>query len=298
MKRKHVLHMLVALLVVLAVPFVAAAREVAPVASVDWLEKNLKNPNVVVLDIRKVEEYKAGHIPGAVNAVYETWAIMKAGLRNELPETDDLFDAIGSAGIDAKSLVVVVGKVDTLQDRANETRVAWTLLYAGLKNVAVLDGGYNKWTADKKTVSLDSVKAKIKSYKGKVNANLFASKNYIMSRLGKTTIIDARDEELYQGKKKLDFVQKAGRIKGSKNLFLGLAYAADGTFKDKAGLSALVSGAAGNDKTKEIIFYCDTGRLATVWAFVTSQVLGYKNVKLYDGSIEEWSKDPKAPMEP
>jgi thiosulfate/3-mercaptopyruvate sulfurtransferase len=298
MKRKHIIHILVAMLVILAVPFVAVAKEMAPIVSVDWLEKNLKNPHLVVLDIRKVEEYKAGHIPGAVNAVYETWAIMKGGLRNELPETDDLFDAIGSAGIDAKSSVVVVGKVDTMQDRANIMRVAWTLLYAGLKNVAVLDGGYNKWIADKKTVSLDVVKAKAKSYKGRVNPKLFASKDYVMSRLGKTTLIDARDEELYSGKKKLDFVQKAGRIAGAKELYFGLAYNADGTFKNKAELSALVSGVAGNDKTKEIIFYCDSGRTASPWAFIAPQVLGYKDVKLYDGSIEEWSKDPKAPMEP
>jgi len=298
MKQKHALHLLIAVLFIITVPFVAAARDIGPIVSTDWLDKNLRNPNVVVLDIRKVEEYKAGHIPGAVSSVYGTWAIMKAGLRNELPAVDDLFDAIGSAGIDTKSLVVVVGKVDTTSDRTDMTRVAWTLKYAGLENMALLDGGYNKWVADKKAVSMDTVKAKAKSYKGKVKENLFVNKGYVMSRLNKVMIVDVRETDFYEGKKKLDFVAKAGRIAGAKNLPTSLPYTKDGIFKDKAELATLATGVVGSDKAKEIITYCDTGKVASAWTFLLSEVLGYKNVKDYDGSMEEWAQDPKAPMEP
>jgi thiosulfate/3-mercaptopyruvate sulfurtransferase len=52
---------------------------------------------------------------------------------------------------------VVTGKTDTPTDQVNQTRVAWTLKYAGLENVAILDGGYNKWVTDKKPVSTDQV---------------------------------------------------------------------------------------------------------------------------------------------
>jgi thiosulfate/3-mercaptopyruvate sulfurtransferase len=297
MKRKHLVPMLVAVFVILTIPFVAIARDIAPIVSTDWLEKNLKNSNVVVLDIRKVEEYKAGHIPGAVNAVYGTWAMMKNGLRNELPANDDLFDAIGSAGIDSKSLVVVVGKVDAIPDRTDMTRVAWTLKYAGLVNIALLDGGYNKWTADKKATSLDAVKAKAKPYKGKVNANLFVNKEYVMSHLKKATIVDVREADFYQGKKKLDFVEKMGHIPGAKNLPTSSAYTKEGTFKDKAELATIAKGVVGTGMTSEIIAYCDTGKVCTAWAYLLTDVLGYKNVKDYDGSTEEWTKDPKAPFE-
>ena len=58
------------LAVLLLLPMAALARDVAPIVSVDWLEKNLTNPKVVILDVRKVEDYRAGHIPGAVNAFY------------------------------------------------------------------------------------------------------------------------------------------------------------------------------------------------------------------------------------
>jgi thiosulfate/3-mercaptopyruvate sulfurtransferase len=298
MKRKHLVPVLVAVLVILTIPFVAVARDINPIVSTDWLEKNLKNPNVVVLDIRKVEEYKAGHITGAVNAVYGTWAIMKGGLRNELPATDDLFDAIGSSGISAKSRVVLVGKTDALPDRVEITRVAWTLKYAGVENVALLDGGYNKWAAEKKAISTEAAKAKSNHYKGKVHANLFANKDYVMQHLGKALIVDVREPDFYLGKKKLDFEERAGRIRGAMNMPTIPVYKQEGTFKDKAELAPLAAGVVGKDKAKEIIVYCDTGRVASAWAFLLSDVLGYKNVRLYDGSMEEWTKDPKAPMEP
>ena len=101
----------------LAAPVQAAARDIDPIVSTDWLQKNLDNSNLVVVDVRKVEEYKAGHIPGAVNIVYGTWAVKKGDLLNELPAIDDLADAIGSAGIDQNSLVVIVGKTDKVPDQ-------------------------------------------------------------------------------------------------------------------------------------------------------------------------------------
>jgi len=71
------------------------ARDISPIVTVDWLEKNLSNPKLVILDIRKVEDYREGHIPGAVSASYRTWAYGKAGKREEIPRQDDLFDAVG-----------------------------------------------------------------------------------------------------------------------------------------------------------------------------------------------------------
>lgn len=283
---------------VLTIPFVLSARDVNPIVSTDWLEKNLASPKVIAVDIRKVEDYKTGHIPNAVNVIYGSWAIMKGGIRNELPPTDDLFDVMSSAGIGADSVVVVVGKTDTISDRTDISRVAWTLKYAGIENVAILDGGYNKWIADKKAVSIDSVKPKSKSYQGKVNDGLFVKKDYVMNSIGKVTIVDVREPDFFQGNKKLDFVAKLGRIKGAVNLPTSQAFTKDGTFKNKEELAGLVVGAVGKDTSREIILYCDTGKVATAWAFIMTELLGYNNVKDYDGSTEEWMKDPNAPIEP
>ena len=160
----------------LAAPVQAAARDIDPIVSTDWLQKNLDNSNLVVVDVRKVEEYKAGHIPGAVNIVYGTWAVKKGDLLNELPAIDDLADAIGSAGIDQNSLVVIVGKTDKVPDQFDMTRVAWTLKYLGVPNVAILNGGQNQWVKENKPVSQDMTKSKEKSFTPSVNKDLFVTR--------------------------------------------------------------------------------------------------------------------------
>jgi thiosulfate/3-mercaptopyruvate sulfurtransferase len=288
----------VMLVVLLLLPMAALARDVAPIVSAGWLEQNLANPKVVIVDVRKVEEYKTGHIPGAVNVFYGSWAIKKGDLLNELPANDDLIDLIGSAGIDANAIVVIVGKTEAMPDRFDMTRVAWTLKYMGLDNVAILDGGQNQWVKENKPMSTDAVKAKSKAYKGKINGGLFVTKDYVMSRLGKAIILDTRGPAFYQGKEKLAFVPKVGRIKGAVNLPVGQLYTPEGLYKKPEALLALATAAVGADKTKEIIAYCDTGKTCTAWTFILSDLFGYKDVKIYDGSSMEWLKDPNAPFEP
>ena len=288
----------VMLAVLLLLPMSALARDVAPIVSIDWLEKNLANPKVVILDVRKVEEYKAGHIPNAINVFYGSWAVKKGDLLHELPANDDLFDTIGSAGIEANSIVVIISKMEPILDRFDMTRVAWTLKYAGVDNAAILDGGQNQWVKANKPLSTDAVKAKSKAYKGKINKDLFVNKDYVMSRLGKAIILDTRGPAFYEGKEKMPFVPKVGRIKGAVNLPVGQLYTPEGLYKDQAALMALATAAVGADKTKEIIAYCDSGKTCTAWTFVLTDLFGYKDVKLYDGSSMEWLKDPNAPAEP
>jgi len=281
---------------VLVLPLSALARDIAPVVSRDWLEKNLNNSNLIVVDIRKVEEYKEGNIPNSINVFYGSWAIKKKGLDNELPEDDDLFDVIGSAGIKAASHVVVVGKTDTAPDLVNMTRVAWTLIYAGVENVAILDGGFNKWKDDKKTLSTEVVKPKAVEYKGKVNKAIFATKEYVLSRVGQAAIVDTRMPDFYFGVSKLDIVEKAGHIKGALSLPSPWIFAKDGTFKNKEDLEAMAAGVIGKDISKETIIYCDTGRLCSGWWFVLREILAYKDMKAYDGSMQDFAKDPNAPV--
>lgn len=288
--------LLVFLLVLL--PAAVFAQISGPIVSTDDLEKNLTNPKVVVLDVRKVEEYRAGHIPGAVNVTYGSWAIKKGDLLNELPPLDDLSEVIGNAGINKDSLVVIVGKTDKVPDQFDMTRVAWTLKYLGVPNVAILSGGQNQWVKEKKPLSQDMVKAKAKPFKASITAKLYVHKAYVMDNLGKATIIDTRAPAFYQAKEKLPFVPKLGRIKGAVNLPVGALYTPEGLYKDKAALAALAEKAAGNDPAKEMILYCDTGKTCTAWALILTDMLGYKNVKVYDGSSMEWLADPAAPSEP
>ena len=296
--RKLKLIVVLCMITMLLLPAAVLARDIAPFESTGWLEKNLKNPKVVILDIRKIEEYAAGHIPGAINVFYGSWAVKRGDLLNELPADDDLRDVISAAGIQPESWVIVVGKNQTMPERTDVTRVAFTLRYSGVENVAVLDGGYDKWVAEKKAVATDKVLPKKKAYNGKFNKGFVVNKSYTLAALDKAVIVDVRAPEFYKGEKKLDFVAKTGRIKGAVNLPPGLLYNADGTYKNKLEIEAIAKPVVGADLSREIIAYCDTGKVCTNWWFALSELLGYKNVKIYDGSSMEWLKDSMAPSAP
>lgn len=290
-------------------PVMAVAQGFSPILSTDDLAKSLKAPNVVVIDIRKVEDYKAGHIPGAVGIFYNNWASGKDGLQNETPADDDLIDLLSANGIQPDSTAVVYGTTGTGADRVNVTRVAWTLKYAGVQKVSVLSGGIEKWAArEKREVSQIAAKPAAKPYKGKFNKEVLAKKDYVKSRIGKAVIVDVREPAFFNGKQKLPFVAKAGRIKEAVNLPTVQVFdkyppgehmeTCCWTYKDIAALKNMATGVVGNDLNKEIIVYCDSGRVASAWWFILSEVMGYKNVKIYDGSMEEWTKDETAPVEP
>jgi thiosulfate/3-mercaptopyruvate sulfurtransferase len=284
-------------IILLLLPLTVMAGDMDTIVSTSWLQENLSNQKLVIVDVRKTEEYKAGHIPGAVNVFYGSWAIKKGALLNELPSLDDLMDTIGSAGIGKDSWVVVVGKTEKIPDQFDMTRVAWTLKYAGIVNAAILNGGQDQWVREKRPLSQEMVKVKAKPYKAVANKNLFVDEKYVLSKLGMATIVDTRGPAFFSGKEKLPFVAKTGRIKGAVNLPVSMLYTKEGLYKDKAELASLAAKAVGNDLGKEVILYCDTGKTCTSWALVMKDMLGYKDVKIYDGSFMEWAADPNAPTE-
>ncbi|MDZ4163921.1 MAG: rhodanese-like domain-containing protein [Smithellaceae bacterium] len=280
----------------LAMPLGASARDIAPIVSADWLEKNLTNPRLVVVDIRTPAEYKEGHIPGAINVAYGTWAITKKELNNELPDDADLEEIISSAGLKTDSLVVVSGKVDTATDQVNMNRVLKTLKYAGLNNIAVLDGAYNQWVKEKRATTPEITRAKASGFKANWNRTVFANKDEFAAKLGKAVIIDARGADVFYGVAKIPLVAKFGHAPSAVNLPSAWIYTPELLHRGKDELAAIAAGVVGKDLTREIIVYCDTGRLNSGWFYILREVLGYANVKSYDGSMQEWTKDPAAPM--
>lgn len=278
-------------------PSIVSARDLSAIVSTDWLAKNLKSDKLIILDVRKVEYYQAGHIPGAINAFYRAWSFKKADLNAEVPEMDDLFEMVGSAGISLDNDVVVVGKTDTWQERVHIARVACTIQYAGVENIALLDGGHIKWAKEGKPLSRKIEHPKPVTFKGQINRTIFVKKDYILKNLEKILLVDVREPAFFKGQKKAEVATKAGHIPGAVNLPTSWIFAKDGTFKEKEVLQSLAAGVIGKDKDREIITYCDTGTCCPTWRFMLKEVLGYKRVYLYDGSIEEWTADPNAPVQ-
>jgi thiosulfate/3-mercaptopyruvate sulfurtransferase len=296
MKRSILSKLLVFLLLVLLSPATGLAREIAPIVSTDWLIANLKNPKLIILDVRRVEDYREGHIPGALSAFYGSWAYMKNGLFASLPEKDDLDDTIGYMGIGFDNWVVVTGCMDTPRLSYQSARVACTLQYAGIENVALLDGGMNKWIAEKKSMSKRIERRKPNHFKGKYSGEKFADKNYVKERLGKLILLDTREREFFTGEKKMDCVPKTGHIPGAFNMPTSCAFNEDKTFRTKEELTAIVEAAAGKDRSAAIVTYCDIGQCCPTWSYLLTEVLGYTNVRLYAGAMQEWAQDADAPV--
>jgi thiosulfate/3-mercaptopyruvate sulfurtransferase len=293
----------------------SSARLISPMVSTDWLSANKDIKDLAVIDIRGAAEYGAGHIPGSINEPFvkafdpchgpsSNWVIgTKDCLWLELPGVKGLFHTIGSLGITPDSRVVIVTapnpKEPPFFGLANATRVAVTLIYTGVKNVAVLDGGYPKWVSEERPIAKQATVPNAVRYKGTVDEAIFVSGDYVHKHLGDAAIIDTRDADVYFGLRCEPFAKKAGHIPGAKSLpapWIWHLNADDGTYtyKDAATLRTMASHVirqSVDPTNQETILYCGVGGYTSSWWFVLTQVLGYQNVKFYDGSAQDWERN-------
>jgi thiosulfate/3-mercaptopyruvate sulfurtransferase len=312
--------LLISLCIVLALNMAAMklqAQNALPIVSTEWLAVNFDTPNLVVLDMRNTEDYAAGHLPGSVNfPAFPNWYINEAMGEElpwmELPDKKDLFATIGNAGISSNSMVVIIARSadsptegPAFYSLTKAARVAITLIYAGIKNVSILNGGYDMWKAEGRAISTQAFGPKAISYDGKANDAIFVSKDYVARSIGNSIIIDTRDTDSYFGIEPDFTAKRAGHIPTAKSLpapwfwqtkedqSLETAFL---MWKDPAEIKEIALAVVGEDLNKEIIDYCGVGGFASPVWFLLTQVVGYKDVKFYDGSMQEWTSDPDAPV--
>jgi thiosulfate/3-mercaptopyruvate sulfurtransferase len=292
----------------------SSGRMIDPIVSTDWLYANTQLENLVMIDIRGPGDYAAGHIPGSINEPFVTafdpctgptsnWIVgTKDCLWLEVPDVDDLMGTIGRLGITPDSRVVIVTapnpKEPPFYGLANATRVADTLIYAGVANVAILDGGYPKWASEGRATTKEVPAVKSVTYRNEVNKAMFVSTNNVQRQMRDAVIIDARDANVYSGLAIEPFTDKAGHIPNAKSLPAPSIWNQnpDGTYtyKDPKTLGKMASGVIGESpdpRSQDIIVYCGVGGYASSCWFVLTQVLGYQKVKLYDGSAQQWAKN-------
>jgi thiosulfate/3-mercaptopyruvate sulfurtransferase len=279
-----------------AIPSISSARDIPPFVSSDWLNQNLTIPGLLIIDARSGADYKKSHIPNAVSVSVNSWAVNKDDLLRELPAESDLLGLMGSIGIQEDSKVVVVGKGVSDFDRADAIRVAWTILTAGVKNVSVLDGGFPKWLNEKRPVTAEQSLLQSGEYRGKVNMSALATKKYVLGKIGKSILVDSRSPELFFGMTAELWASKPGHIESAVNLPAPWVFQQDGLLRSRSELESMANGVVGRNKTKEIIAYCGAGPYASVWSYILTELLGYKSVKVYDGSMQEWVMDPAGPI--
>jgi thiosulfate/3-mercaptopyruvate sulfurtransferase len=283
----------------------AAAGGVDPLVSPQWLKTHLADPDLVVLDIRSAldggggQAYAKGHIPGAVHSDYDKggWRVTRDGIPFMLPEPARLEALIGELGIDEESHVVVVPAGVHVLDFGAAARVYWTLRAAGHQRVSILDGGFAAWKADPSNpIETDIKRPSPKIFTVALDHALIAQVEEVegISTLGGATLLDARPASFFAGKARAPAAKAYGHIPGALNLDSATFY--DPSANRLRPRNELVAIAASLPQGP-VVSYCNTGHWAATNWFVLSEILGRENVKLYYGSMVEWTASPGRPVE-
>ena len=281
-------------------PSTAAPKNLArAVVQTDWLEKNLDNPDVKIIEVStEAGLYERGHIK---NAVKFNWYTDLVEVVNRDIVSRARFEKLArAAGINKNSTVVLYG------DKNNWFAAwgAWIFNTYGIEDVRLVDGGRVKWEKDGRAFTSVVPSPKVGNFVAKpadrsVRATLNNDVLPAVRKKGTVDIVDIRSADEYSGKIFApagfqELAIRAGHIPGAVNVPWGQNVNADGTFKSVADLKKLYSD-KGIDGKKTIITYCRIGERSSLTWFVLSEILGYE-VKNYDGSWTEYGNSVGNPI--
>lgn len=241
-----------------------------------------------------LEEYLAGHIPGAVFMDLADLVDTGSPIDNTLPPPEKFASRMQSLGLGDGSRIVIY------DDSAVKTAArAWFMLKLfGAHDVAILDGGIAKWKAEGRPLAEGRETLRHRHFTAWQDEGKVRTKEQMLANVssGAEQVLDARGAARFTGEEADPRPNiAAGHIPGSRNLPYSELFNADGTFKDKAGLAAAFA-AAGIDLDKPVVTSCGSGVTACVLLF-GMHLLGKEDGKLYDGSWTEWGADPATPKE-
>ena len=277
---------------VAAVP--ASAAPVEPLVSAQWLKDHLRDPQIAVIDVRMgAPVYDAGHIPGAVHSDYDKagWRVSRNGVLQP-PNKAELEKLIGETGIDEDSHVIVVPAGVSATDFGAAARVYWTLKVAGHPAVSILDGGFAAWQAAAYPVDTRKTVPTPKIFSLRFDEGLLAELAAVENK-EHATLVDARPASYFNGKEKAAASKAYGHIPGAINLDSASFYdPATNRLRPKDQLDRI----AAKLPSGPVVTYCNTGHWAATDWFVLSAVLGRPDVRLYPGSMVEWSANPSRPI--
>jgi thiosulfate/3-mercaptopyruvate sulfurtransferase len=224
------------------------------------------------------------------------WRVTRNGVPFMLPTLAELEKLIGETGIDEDNHVVVVPAGVHATDFGSAARVYWTLKVAGHPAVSILDGGFAAWRAASYPVESGKRPPSPKIFTARLDDSLLApgSEVEVLEKSGSgATLLDARPVGYFAGKEKAPSAKAYGHIPGALNLDSATFYdPASNRLRPKDQLAAI----AARLPAGPVVTYCNTGHWAATDWFVLAVILDRPNVRLYDGSMAEWTADARRPV--
>jgi thiosulfate/3-mercaptopyruvate sulfurtransferase len=268
--------------------------------STDWVAQHLNDPNLRLVEVDvDTKAYDQGHIAGAVGWNWQTQ--LQDNVRRDLISKAVLENLLGQSGISNDTTVLLYG------DNNNwfAAYAFWQLKYYGHKDARLINGGRKKWVAEGRPLTTDLPRITRGTYRAQEpDESLRAHKEEVLAIVEKRQrgkLVDVRSVDEFTGKIIAppglpETAQRAGHIPGANNIPWSQAANDDGTFKSAETLRQLYQG-KGVREDSPVVAYCRIGeRSAHTW-FVLKYLLGYEDVKNYDGSWTEWGNLVGAPIE-
>ena len=277
----------------------ASTTQQGVLVSTDWVSQHLNDSAIRIVEVDvDTKAYAEGHVPNATGWAWDTQ--LCDTVRRDIIPKPKFEQLMAGSGISNDTTVILYG------DNNNwfAAWAFWQLKMYGHKDVRLMNGGRKKWIAEGRELSSDSPKAAPAKYTAKDADN---SLRAFLPEVTKASLersahmVDVRSPQEYSGEILAppglpETCQRGGHIPGAKSIPWGKACNEDGTFKSAEELRALYGG-AGITGEKPVIAYCRIGERSSHTWFVLKYLLGYNNVKNYDGSWTEWGNLVGAPVE-
>ena len=266
--------------------------------STDWLAEHLDSPGLVVVESDEdVLLYETGHIPGSVKI---DWHLdLNDPVHRDYIDGEGFARLMSSKGISRDTTIVVYG------DKNNwwAAYALWVFSLFGHDDVRLLDGGRAAWEAEGREYTTEAPEPEPTAYPvvERDDTVIRAYKDDVLAHLGKP-LIDVRSPEEYSGERTTapaypdEGALRAGHIPSAANVPWGRAAADDGRFRSAAELDAIYRDGAGLATGDEVVAYCRIGERSSHTWFVLHHLMGFENVRNYDGSWTEWGSAVRVPI--
>jgi thiosulfate/3-mercaptopyruvate sulfurtransferase len=308
MKRNLIQSVIISLLVAVTALVSAPAASAAGVdhlVSTEWLAKNLGTPGMVIVDVRTKANYDFGHLPGAVSMAYSGWEPYNKKTRCQMmPSAADMTAMLRKLGVNRSSRVVIYDAGNTTLDATQGGAAVWIMESMGHENVSYLDGGFTKWTFEGRIIDKKKPDIKPGNFMAKLDKSKVATLKDVIANLKtkKAILLDDRSAVQHFGIEKRPDVVRYGHIPDSLNFPIDFMTnaginRAPATIKSRKELDAMAEGVGlPADRNTKIIVYCNSAQQAGMGYFILRDIMGYRNVKAYDGSMLEYAQDKKLPL--